>query len=544
MGIGALNPGNYVEAVSDAVSIGDLTRAADLATAALRDNLRHPAFFNARALHLQEQGRLPEALAEFQQALAFMPNDPTLLNAIGLCAVRANRAQEGLAAFERALAAQPDNPVTHFRKGWAHTSAGDPDAARKSYERAVALKPDYAEALAALASIAAREEKPELARDYAARSLAIDPAEPTAIIALAMVENAAGEYAKAEALIREEMKDKRAIGHTRGVLLGFLGDALDGQGRTADAFAAYTAKGTEFRRLHEARLGHIPSATKMMGSLAAYLESTPAERWKAGAMPKAVVQGPREHVFLLGFLRSGTTLLERILDMHPDVVNLEERDTLTSLSQQFMTVPTGLDRLAALEGRALDEARESYWRGVRAFGIEPEGKVFIDKQPLNTFNLPLIAKLFPEAKILFAVRDPRDVLFSCFRRHFEVNPVMYEFLDLVSGAHFYDAVMNVGEIGRAKLPLTLLEHRYEDMIEDFDGRVRAVCDFLNIDWTDSMRDFSSKARETAIRSPSAAQVRRPLYGEGVGQWRRYAAEFAPAQPILARWIERFGYQTD
>jgi Tfp pilus assembly protein PilF len=544
MGIGAINRGNYVQAVSDAISIGDLARAADLATTALRNDFQHPAFFNARALHLQEQGRLPEALAEFQQALPFMPNDPTLLNAIGLCAVRANRAQEGLAAFKRALAAQPDNPVTHFRTGWAHASAGDQGAARKSYERAIELKPDYAEALAALASIAAREEKTDEARDYAARSLAIDPAEPTAIVALAMVENAAGEYAKAEALINEELKDKRAIGHTRGVLLGFLGDALDGQDRIGEAFAAYTAKGAEFRRLHEARLGHAPSATKMMGSLAAYLESTPEERWKAKAQPKAVAGAPREHVFLLGFLRSGTTLLERILDMHPDVVNLEERDTLAALSQQFMSIPAGLNRLTALEGKALDDARESYWRGVRAFGVEPEGKVFIDKQPLNTFNLPLIAKLFPEARILFAVRDPRDVLFSCFRRHFEVNPVMYEFLDLVSGARFYDAVMNVGEISRQKLPLTLHEHRYEDMIADFDGRVRAVCDFLNIEWTDAMRDFSSKARETTIRSPSAAQVRKPLYGEGVGQWRRYAQEFAPAQPILARWIERFGYRMD
>jgi hypothetical protein len=282
----------------------------------------------------------------------------------------------------------------------------------------------------------------------------------------------------------------------------------------------------------------------MMGSLAAYLESTPEERWKAKAQPKAAAGAPREHVFLLGFLRSGTTLLERILDMHPDVVNLEERDTLAALSQQFMSIPAGLNRLTALEGKALDDARESYWHGVRAFGVEPNGKVFIDKQPLNTFNLPLIAKLFPEARILFAVRDPRDVLFSCFRRHFEVNPVMYEFLDLVSGARFYDAVMNVGEISRQKLPLTLLEHRYEDMIADFDGRVRAVCDFLNIEWTDAMRDFSSKARETTIRSPSAAQVRKPLYGEGVGQWRRYAQEFAPAQPILARWIERFGYRMD
>jgi hypothetical protein len=97
---------------------------------------------------------------------------------------------------------------------------------------------------------------------------------------------------------------------------------------------------------------------------------------------------------------------------------------------------------------------------------------------------------------------------------------------------------------RARLPLTLHEHRYEAMIDDFEGRVRAACDFLNIAWTEEMRDFSSKAREAEIRSPSAGQVRRPLYGEGVGQWRRYATQLAPALPILAPWVKEFGYDTD
>ena len=104
--------------------------------------------------------------------------------------------------------------------------------------------------------------------------------------------------------------------------------------------------------------------------------------------------------------------------------------------------------------------------------------------------------------------------------------------------------MNVGALCRAKLPLTLHEHRYEDMIADFDGSVRAVCDFLGLEWTVAMRDFSAKAREETIRSPSAAQVRRPLYGEGVDQWRRYARQFAPALPILAPWVKHFGYKMD
>ncbi len=541
----ATNSGvDYLQGVSQAVGAGDLSRASQLATTAIRNGLRHPAFHNARALWFQEQGRLPEALSEFQQSQALAPRDPLLLNALGMCYVRCDRPQEGIAAFDAAIAIAPDAPVTHFRKGWALANTGDQAAARQSYERAVALKPDYAEALAAIASIAARERQNEAARDYAARCLAIDPDEPTAIIALAIVENGEGHFEDSEALLRRALKDPRAVGHTRAVLLGFLGDALDGQDRVEEAFVAYRSKGEEFRRLHATRLaGQLP-AVKVMASLAAYLESTPAQKWQRGPAPDPVGRAPRTHVFLLGFLRSGTTLLEQVLGTHGDVVRLEERESLQELSRQFMHVPTGLDRLAALQGAALDAARKSYWERVRGFGVEPEGKVFIDKQPLNTFNLPLISKLFPEAKVLFAIRDPRDVVFSCFRRHFEVNSTMFEFLTLEDGARFYDSVMNVGQLCRSKLPLTVHEHRYEDMIADFDGCTRAACDFLGIEWNDAMRNFSEKARAETIRSPSAAQVRRPLYDEGVGQWRRYEKQFAPALPILEPWVKHFGYKTD
>ena len=531
----------YLQGVAQEVAAGNLPRAFQLATNALQGGLRHPVFFNARALWFEDQLRFPEAVREFEQALALAPQDAVLLNALGMAYVRSNRANEGVAAFDRALALAPNSALIHFRRGWACASTGDQEAARQSYERAIELQPNHAEALAALASIAARDSKPELARDYATRALTVDPGEPTAIVALAMVENAASKFAEAEALLRRGLQDPRAVGHTKAVLLGFLGDALAGQERSDDAFTAYRDKNEEFRRLHAPRLAAGPRATEMISQLAAQIETMPESSWRHGAAPAPVANGPRVHAFLLGFLRSGTTLLEQVLNTSTEVVNLEERDSLAELSGQFMRVPDGLENLAALEGAALDAARAAYWKRVRGYGVEPAGRVFLDKQPLNTFNLPLISKLFPEAKIIFALRDPRDVLFSCYRRHFEVNSTMFEFLSLAGGARFYDAVMRVGELCRASMPLTLHEHRYEDMIEDFDSRVRAVCDFLNLEWSQDMRSFSTAAQERAIRSPSAAQVRRPLYSEGVGQWRRYAAQLEPALPILAPWVKRFGY---
>jgi len=167
----------------------------------------------------------------------------------------------------------------------------------------------------------------------------------------------------------------------------------------------------------------------------------------------------------------------------------------------------------------------------------------VDKLPFNSLKLPLIAKLFPDAKILFAIRDPRDVVLSAFRQRFEINTDNFEFLRLDDCARYYATIMRLVTLYREKLPLDLHEHRYEDLVADFDTSVRAVCAFIGIDWNDSMRNFAAAPRSVDARSASAPQIRRGLYS-GAGQWRRYRDELAPILPILEPWIARFGYPTE
>jgi hypothetical protein len=121
---------------------------------------------------------------------------------------------------------------------------------------------------------------------------------------------------------------------------------------------------------------------------------------------------------------------------------------------------------------------------------------------------------------------------------------MFELLRLEDGARLYDAVMRLMAIYREKIGLPVHAHRYEDVVDDFDGQIRAICDFLGLPWNDRLRDFSETARNQQMRSPSAPQVRRELYREGKGQWRRYKDQMAPILPILAPWVERFGYPAD
>jgi len=525
--------------VSAAVGANNLRRAAEIADAALSAGNRHPAFFNARALLAQSQGNQQTALDEFEKALVLTPQNPLLLKAIGMCLVRLNRPQEGVNRFDMALRFEPNDAQTYYFKGWGLAADGDQDGAKRAYERAIALQPNYAEALAALAAIVARSGDRETARQLASRALKVNAREPAAIVALAMCDLGVGEYRAAEQRLKAMLEDRNVVGHPRALALGYYADALDGQGRFAEAFAAYRSRNEELRALNTERFSGQRSRPAVEG-LTDYLRRTPTQAWSASPAGETASRA-REHVFLMGFLRSGTTLLEQVLAVHPDVVHLEERETLDDVSRTYLTSGETLDRLAALSGDELDRLRAQYWRRVESFGINPRRKVFIDKQPLSVFDLPIIARLFPRAKILFAIRDPRDVVLSCFRRHFDVNAVMFEFLDLEDGARFYSAVMDLAEAARARLPLDLLEHRYEDMIADFEGRVRRVCDYLGIEWTDEMRDFSTAAQSRSIRSPSASQVRRDLYRSAVESWRNYAPQMAPILPVLEPWVQRFGY---
>jgi len=139
-----------------------------------------------------------------------------------------------------------------------------------------------------------------------------------------------------------------------------------------------------------------------------------------------------------------------VLDGHPNVASLEEHELLTDGCCDTCGEPLDLEPLASAGHDQLEGLRAAYWSRVQRAGVAAAGKVSIDKHPLNTLKLPLIAKLFPQAKVLFAVRDPRDVVLSCFRRRFKMNPAMYELLSLSGAAGLYDAVMNFAEAAKTQ----------------------------------------------------------------------------------------------
>uniref|UniRef100_UPI0035C96E3C tetratricopeptide repeat-containing sulfotransferase family protein n=1 Tax=uncultured Sphingomonas sp. TaxID=158754 RepID=UPI0035C96E3C len=317
------------------------------------------------------------------------------------------------------------------------------------------------------------------------------------------------------------------------------GIALDDLGRTTEAFAAARAGKQIQRALHAAQAESRESEVAKLERLATWMRGTPSRCAPSPRPPAA--RAAATHVFLLGFPRSGTTLLEQVLAAHPRVATLEEAPTLAAAYQAFLSDADACAALLRLGDEEATAWAEHYWREIAQRGVDVAGRLFVDKQPAGTLSLPIIARLFPHAKILFALRDPRDVVLSCFRQAFQMNAMTYAFTDLTETAACYDACMRLAQQARARLPLAWCDVRHEALVEDFEGELARITGFLGLEADPAMSDFARAAHKRTIRTPSAPQVRAGLNRRGLGRWEAYREALAPVMPTLAPWVERFGY---
>ena len=524
--------------LDEAVQRHDIATATTLALHVLEAGVETPLVLNLVAFNHETAGHPQEALPLLNRALALAPQDPLVHNALGRAYSKLSRAGEALTAFEAAITLAPGYSTPYTGRGLALEALGRDVEARESHQAALDLDAGNVDALGALAALAVRLEEPE-GEALALRTLARDPWSSSATISLALLEQRAGHPAAVEKRLSPFLARGGLTPLHEASARRMLADALDAQGgRPQQALAQYDAANRLLREVHSPIFSN-PAAENgiaLCKRLSRHFNSL--ESWPAA--PGATAGPGHGHVFLVGFPRSGTTLLEQVLATHPEIDALEERLTLGDVGAWFETDAT-LHRLATLDAEEADGLRADYWTRVHAFGGAPQGKVFVDKLPLTSLWLPYVAKLFPDARILFARRDPRDVVLSCYRRRFVVNGATYHFTDLADLARFYAGVMELAEVYRERLGLAWRVHRHEDLVNDFDSEAKGVCDFLGLPWTEAMRDFAETAKRRDVRTPSAQQVRRGLYREGMGQWRAYAEGMAAALPILEPWVERFGY---
>jgi tetratricopeptide (TPR) repeat protein len=532
---------SHLHAIQGAMREGDMARASALAEQALADGHEHPQILTLAAYRRLDASDFDGARAASSRAVELAPANVDALSVLGDSLVSLRRAADAADAFERASHLSPREADLQFRLGDALEQSGQIQRAADAFEQALRLDPGYAEAAARLAYMLAGRGRTGEARVFAERALALDPRQAIAGCALAAADVEDGRFEEA----RQRLVDIIATPQLGRPLYAFarsiLGDALNGLGRTGEAFAAYTQSGEILKSLYAFPPGaEDKTALARTKRITAFVSRVPETSWASLPDPR---KRARAHIFVTGFSRSGTTLLSHVLGAHPAIETIDEKPILAD-SFDLPQTDEGLNKLTALNGAELAAFREDYWRRAAEFGFNDPDKVLVDKAPLHSEVLCLIAKLFPDAKIVFALRDPRDVVFSCFRRYFAITRSNYEMLTLESTAAYYDAIMALCEIYREKLTLPFLDLHNEDLVEDFEGQTRRLFDFIGLESDTAVARFAERARTRDIATPGATKVMRGLNSDGIGQWRAYREQLAPVFPLLDRWVRRFGYAAD
>lgn len=533
---------------------------------------------------------------EVAEVCASADGDARLLRLAGFACQQAGRLDEAARAYRSVVEAHPDDFESWNNLGNVRAALGDLDGAAAAFGRAIALRPDIVPIYRNLSEVLAQADQPEARQAVMREAARRAPGDPAILIDLGLAEAGARDFVASERAFREAIRlDPRSLGAyiELGVLLenlnkteelsalaaaaeaGGVDDAevaflkawaLRRQGRFEEALPLAEATPFTVNPVRRAqliaevndRLGHSERAFEAFREMnAAALATKPAlagptyremvttasaeltpERI-ASWVPVEIEPVPPSPAFIVGFPRSGTTLLDTLLMNMPQLHVLEEQPVLHEVEQTL----SGERRLGELTSAEANALRAHYFEALEKIQPAPPGTQVIDKFPLHMAQMPLIHLLFPDAKVIFVERHPCDSLLSCFMSNFQLNRAMRSFTDLEEAARTYDAVFDHWTRATSMLPIQVHRVRYERMVEDLESEMRALLEFLGLPWDPRVLDNrASAAKREHIRTASYSQVTEPIYRRSAGRWQRYRSQLEPILPILRPWAERMGYE--
>ena len=543
------------------------------------------------ATALISEGKLEEAVELCSPA----DGDPKLLRLAGFAWQQLERLDEAAGAYEAAAQANPSDFESWNNLGNVRAALGELDRAIEALGRAIGLRPDLIPIYFNLSEVLAQADRPETrqaimrqaarfapqdariqselglaeagARDYPAAeqafrtSIALNPGSIEAYVELGVLLENLNKLDALDALVSEA----EANGVASAELVFLKAFALRRQGRFEEALPLAEATPTSINSLRRVqllaevndRLGHSQRAFEAYAEMnrdalatrptlagPTYRELVTANA--ALVTPAQVAQWTRVEIepdppspaFIVGFPRSGTTLLDTLLMNLPQLHVLEEQPVLFEVDEDLGNEA----RLATLTSVEANRLRKRYFEALERIQPAPPEALVVDKFPLHMTQIPLIHRIFPDARVIFVERHPCDSVLSCFMSNFQLNRAMRSFTDLEEAALTYDAVFDSWTRATSLLPINIHRIRYERMVENLEAEMRPLLEYLGVPWDPKVLDNrASAAKREHIRTASYSQVTEPIYRRSVGRWERYRAQMEPVLPILAPWAERMGY---
>lgn len=498
-----------------------------------------PDLQQARALW--QSNRFDESLALFDRAVVKCPNN-------SLALVDASRAfgarfeisrAEGL--LDRLIQLNGKSADVLHLAGQSYRMIFRADKAMECFRRALAAGPHLTDARLELALLCERRHKLDEALGLIEECLRLEPDYHAAeLVKARLLRRMKGETA-AESILRSLAGNDAVHPQIQAQAWAEIAQSLDRQGAFDDAMGAMLrckeilmANEAPYRRESDVVLRHL-------GNLAHAVTAEHFRKWTEQAGEHA------RNAVLCSFPRSGTTLLEQVLDSHSGLVSSDEReafarDIFPAMWQTASTPRPEVEVLDAVPAARLSSQRDRYFQYMAAALNEPIGeRVHLDKNPTLTLLLPAVLRLLPETRVVIALRDPRDVVLSCFMQFLPLNPNSVCFLTLERTARRYTFDMEIWRRLRERIAAPWLEVRYEQAVGNLEKEARRTLEFLGLDWEPQVLDYRERLKEKAVASPTYEAVSKPLYTSSIGRWKHYEKYFEPLHATLQESVNAFGY---
>ena len=481
--------------------------------------------------------------------------------------------------LEHASRLTPNDPCIWLELGSAHGRRYDFVTAEKFFDKAVQVSGWKTEALLAAGLHCANFRNDAMAERYLSRCLKRENAPGPALIKLvwiyerqhrrekaaelvtrlsrskappaatlfvqARLERLAGHWEEAEKELRLFLAQSGVDVESRARGWYELGGILDLQKRYDEAMTAFFEAKKLLQTLAGRELAQLQHGQTKLLEMEAMISADVLHHWfDFGAQ----LQPTRRFALLCGHPRSGTTLLEQVLDSHNEIISLEEafvmgEEAIRPLHRNFPDETPVLTVMESATAERLRQSRENYFHFAEKILGEAVGRrLLLDKNPALNPAIPAVVRIFPETRFLVAIRDPRDVCLSCFMQPLDINVVSSAYLSLEGTVTQYASVMKFWRTMQPRLKNPTIEIRYEELVNGLESSARRVLDFLGLDWDERVLHFDEHARNKIVRSPSAADVTRPVFKTAVGRWRNYQKYLEPHLAKLKPFLKAFGYE--
>ena len=547
-------------------------KASKLLNKAIEINPSIPDLHNNLGLIFRELGELEKASKSINRAIEINPSYAVAHSNLGLIYKDLFQSEKAINCFEKSIEINPKHEDPYNNLGLVYLDLGEIEKAEKNFKKSIEINSKHVQAFVNLGNLFKNSGDIEKAEMYYEKAISIDPKYFEAYNNLMDLLERTNQNEKLNKLLfKAELQFK-----LNSVVKLFYGQYLYKTQKFSEAIenlekikfdksqlnrerlrSLILAKSYDqveefekafdyFSKTNEINLSnkgsHIDKnkTLKIIEKRLNFFSNPEIKKWPT----QKKLELNENLIFLIGFPRSGTTLLDTILRSHPSIEVIEEEPILGNFINSLNKFTNeNFNNLKNIEENKLKEIRKIYFSNKDKFIKNKDNKkIYIDKMPLNIIHVGEIFRIFPDAKFLVSLRHPCDCVISCFMQSFALNNAMANFLNLEDTANLYNNVMKLWDQYNSVFSLKFHITKYEDIVLNFDKSVNEIVNFLDLPWSDNVFKFYETAeKRKLISTPSYDQVNKPIYNKSIGRWKKYEKHFIKILPILEPWIKKYNY---